>query len=185
MNVTHSSLPHTPFTHSKETRKNIGSIPSQDRFIVGEPNLPQFVTHFHFVNDGSNKVRISLHNEIKNIKAVFLDCLYVDLSDDSTPFRFSYGVKFTKQTDYFYPEIRHGSNMSPDNTIWNRPVFANTSIGQGDLVLVDERSRCLKAYRSAYTFSQIEVTLVDEDGVTMPGWREINMDLRFETMDWQ
>ena len=185
MNITHSAKQNKPITNSTETRKNIGTIPSQERFIVSENNLPQTTYHFHFVNDGSNKVRIMLPNEIKNIKMAYIDSMYIDLNDDTIPFRFSYGVKFTKQTDYFYPEVRHGSNMSPDNTIWNRAVYANNFAGTGDLMVIDERPRCLKSYRSAYTFSQIEVTLVDEDGATIPGWLEINLDLRFETMDWQ
>lgn len=186
MNYTHGSSPQQINAHKSnatETRKNIGTLPAPERFHVSEPNLPQLVYHFHFVNDGSGRVRIALPNEIKNVRVVYLDSLYIQFPV-LLVFPFSLGVKFTKQSDYFYPDIRHGSNMSPDNTIWNHPIFENNALGTGTFVVSDEKMRCLRSYRSAYTFSNIEVTLVDETGAAFP-WTEINLDIRCETMDWQ
>ncbi len=165
----------------KETRKNIGTIPANERFHIGEPNVPVLVLHLRFVNDGSGRIRIILSPEVKNVKVVYLDSLYVDLPDAGL---FSVGVRFTKGVDYFYPDVRPGSNITPDYTIWNHPIYENTVLGTGRYVIIDEKMRTLKSYRSGTTFSNVEVSVVNENGAAVP-WTEITMDLRCETMDWQ
>ena len=180
MNYTHGAQQTQKNTHSTETRKSIGTISSQERYHISEPNIPILTLHCHFVNDGSGRGRVLFHNEIKNVKTVYLDALYIALPTGP----FSVGLKFKKSVDHFYPDERHSGPMDLDNTLWNHPIFENTLLGTGSLVVIDERTRCIKSYRSAYTFSTIEVSLVDENGAPV-NWTEINLNITCHTLDWQ
>jgi len=168
-------------TLANETRRNIGTIPSQERFHVGDQRIPFKDLHLRFVNDGSNKIKIRLDNEIKNVTMVTLESLYVNTL---TPFVFSAGLKFTKSSDYFYPSSVHGSGNLPDHIIWTHPKFERTVTGAGKNIISDENQRVIATYRQATTFSTFEVSLIDENGANV-NWAEATINLKLETLDWQ
>ncbi len=186
MQHTHSSnVQSDKHKNARETRKGIGEFPSEGRWHVEDSRIPAYVYHFHFVNPTpltGGKGRIRLNHPIHNVSSVYLDSLYCNST--GIPVLFSVGVQFIKSVDSFTPNILHSNGNLPDGTIWIHPTYETNTLGAGTYIIKDENQRLLRNYRSAVTLSEFEVQLIDETGSPVQ-WSEMNMDLRFETLDWQ
>jgi hypothetical protein len=158
MQRTHAEnkIPHATAT---ETRKGLGTIPSSERFHIGDSRIPFVNLHLHFENTGSNKVRVRLSKGLANVTAVYLDSLYCNASTVV----FKAGVIFTKANNHFTPSSVHGDSSQPDNAIWIHPKFEKNALGTVTYIIQDEIPRLLRSYRQAEYLSDFEVSLKDKN----------------------
>ncbi len=173
-NVSHSN--------ATETRKGLGTIPSNERYNIGDPRVPFRDVHWTFTHTGGNRVRQRLTNGLQNVTAVYLDSLFCDATP--SPAVFEAGIRFKKANNHFTPNIINSDSNRPDDTIWIHPTYEQNALGTGTYIIQDTTPRLLRSYRQAEYISDMEVSLVDRNGNDLP-WSTMFINLKFEFLDWQ